>query len=171
MRIGKRLFAWLYNTYLSPVDNPDPADAFTQELRAPLVGRAAGDMLEIGAGNGGNLPYLPADVRLTLLDTNPYMLRYLRERAARLSLPAYRALVAGAERMLFSDQAIRHLHAATGGVPRLLNHLATQALIEGMARGHDEIDGPTVAAVLEDDFATEGTTPWREGAPRGARKK
>jgi SAM-dependent methyltransferase len=101
MRIGKRLFAWLYNTCLSPADIPDPADSFAQEIRAPLVSRAAGDVLEIGAGDGGNLPYLSPDVRPTLLDANPYMLRYLRERAARLNLPAYRALVAGAERLPF----------------------------------------------------------------------
>jgi ubiquinone/menaquinone biosynthesis C-methylase UbiE len=101
MRIGRRLFAWLYNTCLSPVDTPDSADAFTQEFRAPLMARAAGDVLEIGAGNGGNLPYLPADVHLTLLDINPYMLRYLQERAARLNLSAYRALAAGAERLPF----------------------------------------------------------------------
>jgi SAM-dependent methyltransferase len=101
MRIGKRLFAWLYNTCLSPADTPDPADAFAQEIRAPLIARAGGDVLEIGAGDGGNLPHVPAGIRLTLLDANPYMLRYLRARAARLNLPADRALVAGAERMPF----------------------------------------------------------------------
>jgi hypothetical protein len=63
------------------------------------------------------------------------------------------------------------LHAATDGVPRLLNHVATQALVEAMARGADEVDGAAVAAVLEDDFATEAVTPRKEGAPLGARKK
>jgi general secretion pathway protein A len=84
---------------------------------------------------------------------------------------AHRLTVAGAERMLFDDEAIRRLHAAAGGVPRLLNHLATQALIEGMARGIEEVDGAAVGAVLQDDFATEGTTPRKEGALLGARKK
>jgi type II secretory pathway predicted ATPase ExeA len=86
---------------------------------------------------------------------------------------AHRLTVAGAERLLFTDDAIEKLHAATAGVPRLLNHLATQALIEGMARGAEEVDGAAVAAVLEDDFATEGLrgASGREGARIGARKK
>ena len=44
-------------------------------------------------------------------------------------------------------------------------------LIEGMARGVEEVDAAAVAAVLEDDFATAGTTPRKEGALLGARKK
>ena len=84
---------------------------------------------------------------------------------------AHRLAVAGAERTLFTVEAIGRLHAATDGVPRLLNHVATQALVEAMARGADEVDGAAVAAVLEDDFATEAVTPRQEGAPLGARKK
>jgi general secretion pathway protein A len=84
---------------------------------------------------------------------------------------AHRLTVAGAERLLFDDEAVGRLHAAAAGVPRLLNHLATQALIEGMARGAEVVDGAAVAAVLQDDFATEGTTSRKEGALLGARKK
>jgi len=84
---------------------------------------------------------------------------------------AHRLTVAGAERLLFDDEAVGRLHAAAAGVPRLLNHLATQALIEGMARGAEAVDGAAVAAVLQDDFATEGTTSRKEGALLGARKK
>jgi general secretion pathway protein A len=84
---------------------------------------------------------------------------------------AHRLAVAGAERTLFTGEAIGRLHAATDGVPRLLNHVATQALVEAMARGADEVDGAAVAAVLEDDFATEGVTPRKERVPLGARKK
>jgi hypothetical protein len=40
-----------------------------------------------------------------------------------------------------------------------------------MARGRDEVDAEAVAAVLKDDFASEGTTSRRRGAPVGARKK
>jgi type II secretory pathway predicted ATPase ExeA len=99
-------------------------------------------------------------VPLSLNDTRSYL--------------AHRLAVAGAERSVFTEEAIARLHAATDGVPRLLNHLATQALVEGMARGADEVDAAAVAAVLEDDFATEGratAASRREGAPRGARKK
>jgi type II secretory pathway predicted ATPase ExeA len=84
---------------------------------------------------------------------------------------AHRLAVAGAERLLFDGEAIARLHAAAGGVPRLLNHLATQSLIEGMARGAEEVDGAAVAAVLQDDFATGVPGPGKEAAPPKARKK
>lgn len=84
---------------------------------------------------------------------------------------AHRLAVAGADRTLFTEEAVARLHAASGGIPRLLNQLATQALVEAMARGADDVDATAVEAVLEDDFATAGTTSWKEGAPLGARKK
>jgi len=97
-------------------------------------------------------------VPLSLDDTRAYL--------------AHRLSVAGVERSLFEEEAVLRLHAATDGVPRLLNHLATQALIEGMARGADQIDGGAVVAVLSDDFAAEGHAASRkERASRGARKK
>lgn len=61
----------------------------------------------------------------------------------------HRVKVAGGDRSLFSDEAIQVLHRASGGIPRILNGLATQALIEGMARGIAEVDGPSAAAVVE----------------------
>jgi type II secretory pathway predicted ATPase ExeA len=98
-------------------------------------------------------------VPLSLDDTRAYL--------------GHRLAVAGAGESLFTEEAIRRLHAATGGVPRLINHVATQSLVEGMARGADEIGTAAVAAVLDDDFATEGqaAVSQREGALRGARKK
>jgi type II secretory pathway predicted ATPase ExeA len=74
---------------------------------------------------------------------------------------SHRLAVAGASRPLFTDSAVRLLHGASLGVPRLLNHLATQALIEAMARGALEVDGEAVGAVVDDDFATEAS---RRGA-------
>lgn len=97
-------------------------------------------------------------VPLSLEDTRAYL--------------AHRLSIAGVERSLFEEEAVLRLHAATDGVPRLLNHLATQALVEGMARGADQIDGGVVAAVLSDDFAAEAHAASRkERAPLGARKK
>jgi len=72
---------------------------------------------------------------LTLLET----LDYVR----------HRLQVAGATRTIFDGAAVERLHAASGGVPRVLNHLATQALIEGMARGSERIDLDAVEAALE----------------------
>jgi type II secretory pathway predicted ATPase ExeA len=61
----------------------------------------------------------------------------------------HRLEVAGAGRPLFSAGALRMLHEASGGVPRVINHLATQALLEGMARGAHAVDEAVVTAVSE----------------------
>ena len=73
---------------------------------------------------------------------------------------AHRLAVAGATRALFSEEAVARLHAAAQGIPRVLNQLATDALLEGMARGASQVDGAIVEAVAaERDF----------GVPAGAR--
>ena len=105
MSPGKRLFAWMYHTFLSDTGRPNPEDAFTREVRAPLLAQARGKVLEIGAGDGGNLSLYPNGVRLTLLDINPYMLRYLRETAEQMGIEGYRLIQARAERLPFSDGA------------------------------------------------------------------
>jgi type II secretory pathway predicted ATPase ExeA len=60
----------------------------------------------------------------------------------------HRLTVAGAPRFLFEEGAVQLLHEASGGLPRVLNQLATEALIEGMARDVIEIDRGVVEAVL-----------------------
>lgn len=72
--LRKRLFATFYNL----TGHPSEEDKFTRQKRIPLVGQASGDVLEIGAGTGGNLAFYPPDVSLTLLEPNPFMIRYLR---------------------------------------------------------------------------------------------
>ena len=59
----------------------------------------------------------------------------------------HRLTVAGAPRFLFDERAVQLLHESSGGLPRVLNQLATEALIEGMARGVAEIDAKVVEAV------------------------
>jgi type II secretory pathway predicted ATPase ExeA len=69
--------------------------------------------------------------------------------------------VAGGARPLFSEEAVARLHAASGGIPRVLNQLATQALLEGMARGTARVDGAVAEAVSRE---------WdMDGVPAGAR--
>ena len=63
---------------------------------------------------------------------------------------AHRLQVAGAGRPLFSPDAIERLHEAAAGIPRVLNQLATQALLEGMARGAKQVDSAIVASVASE---------------------
>jgi len=79
---------------------------------------------------------------------------------------SHRLGVAGAERPLFTEAAILRLHEAASGIPRLVNHLATQALLEGMARGLSEIDESVVAAVAGDHDLQTGS--GRPAPPREA---
>lgn len=68
-------------------------------------------------------------------------------------VPAYvehRARVAGAARPLFAPGALRELAERSGGVPRVLNNLATQALFVGALRRESMVDAALVAAVADD---------------------
>jgi len=65
-----------------------------------------------------------------------------------LAYVAHRLAVAGAGRALFTEDAVVRLHAASGGIPRVLNQLATDALLEGMARGLEQVDGSVVETVV-----------------------
>ncbi len=65
----------------------------------------------------------------------------------------HRLRVAGATRAVFAEEAIARLHLEARGIPRVVNHLATQALLEGMARGIEQVDASVVALVAaERDF-------------------
>jgi type II secretory pathway predicted ATPase ExeA len=61
---------------------------------------------------------------------------------------AHRLSVAGREAPLFDPEAIELLHARSGGVPRLINQIASSALLEGFARGVERIDRDVVAAAV-----------------------
>jgi type II secretory pathway predicted ATPase ExeA len=66
-----------------------------------------------------------------------------------LAYVRHRLRVAGAEREIFAPEAVARLHAASGGLPRVLNHLATQALLEALARGARTVDEAAVRAAVE----------------------
>ena len=61
----------------------------------------------------------------------------------------HRLAVAGGAPDLFSAAAVERLHQASGGIPRVLNHLATQALLEAMARGLGAVDEASAAAAVD----------------------
>jgi type II secretory pathway predicted ATPase ExeA len=57
--------------------------------------------------------------------------------------------VAGGAPDLFGDAAIARLHQAAGGIPRVLNHLATQSLLEAMARDLPRVDEACAIAAAQ----------------------
>lgn len=80
------------------------------------------------------------------------------DREATQAYIEHRLKVAGATRRIFEPAAIDCLHRAARGIPRVLNHLATQALLEGMGRGVAEIDAAAAeAAVAGHDFLEEAS--------------
>ncbi len=63
---------------------------------------------------------------------------------------AYRLKVAGCDRPLFSRPAVKMIHTATGGVPRLVNRLCDLALVYAFTAEHKAVSLATVRKVLED---------------------
>ncbi len=53
---------------------------------------------------------------------------------------AHRLKVGGREEILFTDEALKALYAYSGGIPRLINSLATTALLEGFGHEYRVID-------------------------------
>lgn len=69
-------------------------------VRRRLVGHLTGDILEIGAGTGKNLPYYSPEAAVTALEPDPYMMR----RGERMASPATVTWVEGrAEELPFID--------------------------------------------------------------------
>lgn len=73
---------------------------------------------------------------LSLEETHEYILHRLRK--------------AGGRANLFSPQAIAAIHAGSEGVPRVINHLATNALMEGMGREAGQISAEIIEDVIKD---------------------
>lgn len=63
---------------------------------------------------------------------------------------AHRLAVAGAQRALLDDDAVPVLAARSGGVPRRVNTLMTQALFVGALRGAATIDAELLSDVADD---------------------
>jgi general secretion pathway protein A len=60
----------------------------------------------------------------------------------------HRLQVAGRDAPLFTPDAVALLHGRSGGVPRVMNQLATGALLEGFARDVKVLDADVVKAAI-----------------------
>jgi ubiquinone/menaquinone biosynthesis C-methylase UbiE len=98
LNLRRRFFAAVYDGQMRKAEKAGLAD-----IRQALVGDAAGDVLEIGAGTGGNLAhYGPAVNSLTVTEPDVFMLKRLERRVAAES-PSSIVLRAPAEDLPFED--------------------------------------------------------------------
>ncbi|MGO4603492.1 class I SAM-dependent methyltransferase [Terrabacter sp. 2YAF2] len=100
MGLRKRIFAATYDWQMGGAQRAGLAD-----LRAGVVSRATGLVLEVGAGTGLNLPHYGPDVEhLTLTEPDPSMLKRLQRRVEQQPRSAT-VLRAPAERLPFDDDS------------------------------------------------------------------
>jgi ubiquinone/menaquinone biosynthesis C-methylase UbiE len=99
--LNERAFAWYYPRLMAVSERAGGAD-----LRARIMGPAAGRTLEIGAGNGYNLPhYTSAVTELVVTEPSPHMVELLRERLGTDPPPvgSWDLVQTGAEVLPFPD--------------------------------------------------------------------
>ena len=75
----------------------------------------------------------------------------------------HRLTIAGGNPELFTVQALRFVHAASNGIPRLVNTICDLALVYGFSEGEQSIDVETIRAVLRDRV--------RMGLPVGSNRR
>jgi type II secretory pathway predicted ATPase ExeA len=56
----------------------------------------------------------------------------------------HRIRVAGGERNPFTEESMRQMHALSGGIPRLINTLATTALLDAFGEDEPDVDAPRI---------------------------
>lgn len=108
--LNERAFAWYYPRLMGVSERAGGAD-----LRARVISRATGRTLEIGAGNGYNLPhYTSAVTELVVSEPSPHMLQHLERRLSSDPPPVGKWELAqtGAEVLPFPDASF---DTVTGG--------------------------------------------------------
>jgi ubiquinone/menaquinone biosynthesis C-methylase UbiE len=108
--LNERAFAWYYPRVMKISERAGGA-----ALRARVIEKATGRTLEIGAGNGYNLPHYTAAVtELIVTEPSPFMLHQLRSRLAvvPMQVAGWRLLQAEAEVLPFADASF---DTVTGG--------------------------------------------------------
>ena len=100
MSLGSKFFALTYDRFMAKAEQ-----AGQHAMRERLLAGASGDVIEIGAGTGLNLPCYGPEVRsLTMTEPEPPMLRRLQRRADELH-PSATVLRAPAEDLPFEDES------------------------------------------------------------------
>ncbi|HYF61923.1 MAG TPA: class I SAM-dependent methyltransferase [Herpetosiphonaceae bacterium] len=119
------------------------------KLRRKLLAGLGGDILEIGAGTGLNLPFYGPGARVTASDLDPANIRFA---AAKPAAARARLLAADAVRLPFAPAAFDHIvgtlvlcsvpsqAAALAELRRLLRPGGRLHLIEHTLAGHPAID-------------------------------
>lgn len=71
---------------------------------------------------------------------------------------SHRLMVSGSDDMMFTDEALKSLYRYSGGIPRVINSIATSALLDGFAR-----ESKIINELLIEDAARElGLHGYRE---------
>lgn len=97
--------------------------------------------------------YLPLRQRIGLF----YHLGPLNEQEIKNYIE-HRLRVSGLDEPLFTDEAIKRLYRFSGGIPRLINSIATTALLEGMGREFKNIE----ASIIDEAAKELGLNGYRE---------
>lgn len=79
---GHRLFAAVYDRMTRPMEQE-----FLASQRVRLLSEVSGDVLDVGAGTGANLPYLAGAARVVATEPDPAMRRRLAAKVAAQALP------------------------------------------------------------------------------------
>jgi ubiquinone/menaquinone biosynthesis C-methylase UbiE len=170
-RAWGRVFAAVYDRAMERTESAGNA-----ARRAALLAHARGDVVELGAGTGLNLPWYPQDVSLVLTEPEEPMARRLEERLASLGRSG-RVLRSPAEHLPLDDASadavvstlvlctVDGLDAALAEVRRVLRPGGTLLFLEhvaaepgsGLRRVQDTVHGPwhALAAGCHDNRDTE----------------
>ena len=98
MVISKWLFANLYN-FLDSVVDPK-----VRPFRILTAGKCHGKVLESGAGTGANLPFLPDDVEVVVIEPDKFMRSKLIAQSKRLGIDV-QVLPSKGENLAFPDDS------------------------------------------------------------------
>ncbi len=81
----------------------------------------------------------------------------------------HRLTIAGAQKSIFSDSAVRAIYSASGGVPRLVNELADKALLAAYAGEKRQVDKKMVREASKQVLASRNETSfgWLWGVTAG----